>query len=254
MAKTFKIKEVSELTAVTVRTLHYYDEIGLLKPSCKTQSSHRLYSEDDILRLQQITALKYMGFSLEKIMNIVSNPLYSNKDSLRAQTKMIKDETIRLQKVEKLLQSLVTQLDIDDTIDWTTVTRIIEVMQMGEINKESWYEKYLSIVELKEFQELRVRFSDDYWELYNRRWEALYVEVESNLHTSPESETAMKLAKKWLDLVDEVYPRHSTLRKKMWEAYKAGIIPQNSLPHKQEVINYISVATEKLKIGQKRLG
>jgi hypothetical protein len=79
------------------------------------------------------------------------------------------------------------------------------------------------------------------------RWNDLYHEVEINLNTDPESHTGMQLAKKWLNLVDEVYPRSSPLRKKLWEAYKAGVIPQNSLPYNRGVINYINKATEKFK-------
>jgi DNA-binding transcriptional MerR regulator len=254
MPKTFRIKEIAELTSVTARTLHYYDEIDLLTPSHKTPSGHRLYSEEDILRLQQITALKYMGFSLEQISNIASNPIYNTRDSLRTQSTMIKDKAIRLQNVAKLLESIVNQLDIDDTINWTTITKIIEVMQMSENDRETWYKKYLSISELIELEEIKKRYSDEHWDIYNRQWEKLYKEVEANLHTLPESETGMQLAKKWLELVDEIYPRTSKLRKKLWEAFKAGVYPQNALSHDLEIINYITKATEKFKREQNRLG
>ena len=71
MAKTYKIKAFSKLTSVTVRTLQYYDDIGLLVPSFKTESSYRLYSDGDLFRLQQIIALKYMGFNLKQIQVVL---------------------------------------------------------------------------------------------------------------------------------------------------------------------------------------
>ena len=55
MTKSYRIKAFSALTNVTVRTLHYYDEVGLLNPSGKTAAGHRLYSEKDLLILQQFT-------------------------------------------------------------------------------------------------------------------------------------------------------------------------------------------------------
>lgn len=63
----YSIGQLSKETGVTVRTLDYYDEINLLNPSSTTEGGHRLYAEDDVLRLQQVLAMKYMGFSLEQI-------------------------------------------------------------------------------------------------------------------------------------------------------------------------------------------
>ncbi len=57
-------KELSNLTQVSVRTLHHYDQIGLLKPSLRQSNNYRLYSEKDLLKLQQIIALKFFGFEL----------------------------------------------------------------------------------------------------------------------------------------------------------------------------------------------
>jgi len=63
MDTMYRIKEFSDKTSVTVRTLQYYDDIDLLKPSSRSQAGHRLYSEGDMLKLQQITTLKFMGFN-----------------------------------------------------------------------------------------------------------------------------------------------------------------------------------------------
>ena len=65
------IQELTRETGVTVRTLRYYDQIDLLKPSGKTDGGHRLYSERDVVRLQQILFLKEMGFSLKEITNML---------------------------------------------------------------------------------------------------------------------------------------------------------------------------------------
>ena len=80
------IKEFSKLTSVSVRTLHHYDDIGLLKPSIRLPNGYRLYSETDLLTLQQIIALKFFGFELSNIQTL----LKGRKDALiqfRAQKK-----------------------------------------------------------------------------------------------------------------------------------------------------------------------
>jgi DNA-binding transcriptional MerR regulator len=61
---TWKVGELAERTGVSVRTLHHYDEIGLLSPPWRTEVGHRLYSVRDILRLQQIRSLRALGFGL----------------------------------------------------------------------------------------------------------------------------------------------------------------------------------------------
>ena len=65
--KLFQAREFAALTGVTVRTLHHYDRLGLLKPSRYTRAGYRLYSERDLSRLEQIVALKFIGFSLKEI-------------------------------------------------------------------------------------------------------------------------------------------------------------------------------------------
>ena len=65
------IQELTRETGVTVRTLRYYDQIDLLKPSGKTEGGHRLYSENGVIRLQQILFLKEMGFSLKETANML---------------------------------------------------------------------------------------------------------------------------------------------------------------------------------------
>lgn len=63
----WKVGDLAGRTGLSVRTLHHYDEIGLLSPSGRTGSGHRLYSAEDVLRLQRIRSLRALGFSLEEI-------------------------------------------------------------------------------------------------------------------------------------------------------------------------------------------
>lgn len=68
--KQWYIKQLSEMTKVSVRTLHHYDNIGLLKPSARLKNGYRLYTEADLLKLQQIIALKFFGFKLSQIKHL----------------------------------------------------------------------------------------------------------------------------------------------------------------------------------------
>jgi DNA-binding transcriptional MerR regulator len=85
MQTTMKVGTLAKRTGLTVRTLHHYDEIGLLSPSHRTQSGHRLYGEEEFSRLQQIASLKHLGLPLEEIRECLTRPEYSLERVLNLQ-------------------------------------------------------------------------------------------------------------------------------------------------------------------------
>ncbi|MDQ0340515.1 DNA-binding transcriptional MerR regulator [Caldalkalibacillus uzonensis] len=82
---TYTISEFADLTAVTVRTLHYYDEIGLLKPSGYNKQGHRLYTNADLIGLQKVVTLKFLGFSLDQIKQMLDEGSRDIRHSLQWQ-------------------------------------------------------------------------------------------------------------------------------------------------------------------------
>src|SRR5580704_14077696 len=72
--QTWKVGALAKVTGLTVRALHYYDDIGLLRPSRRTTAGHRLYGADDVARLYRISLLRRLGFPLEQITNVLEDP------------------------------------------------------------------------------------------------------------------------------------------------------------------------------------
>ncbi|GAA4845437.1 hypothetical protein GCM10023310_24230 [Paenibacillus vulneris] len=103
MRKHWKVGELARMTGLTVRTLRYYDQIGLFSPSDQTDSGHRLYSEKDLSRLQQILSLKELGLSLEEVKSALTGGHLSPLEIVTLQITRIKEQ-IRLQ--QKLLEQL----------------------------------------------------------------------------------------------------------------------------------------------------
>jgi len=104
--KKYSTKALSVLAGVSVRTLHYYDKIGLLKPAIRSDKNYRWYGDNELLRLQQIRFYKVLQFSLEEIKEILNDP---NFDLIKAlefhqQELQTQQETISnlLAKIEKL--------------------------------------------------------------------------------------------------------------------------------------------------------
>ena len=104
-----KVSEVSKLTGVSVRTLHYYDEIGLLKPDSIGENNYRLYHERNLRQLQQILFFRELGIPLKKIKQIIQNPDFDSIEALEMQRKVLEE------KREKLSELIAT---IDKTIQF----------------------------------------------------------------------------------------------------------------------------------------
>lgn len=83
------VKEVSNLTGVSIRTLQYYDKIGLLHPAHRTQAGYRLYDDTALERLQQILLFRELEFSLEDIRKILKNPEFDREKALEQQITLL---------------------------------------------------------------------------------------------------------------------------------------------------------------------
>ncbi len=94
------VNEVSKLTGVSVRTLHYYDEIGLLIPAVTTDAGYRMYDDTNLERLQQILLFKELEFSLRDIKKMIDSPDFDREKALSEQIKLL---TLKKEHFENLI-------------------------------------------------------------------------------------------------------------------------------------------------------
>ena len=85
------VSETAKLTNISVRTLHYYDEIGLLKPTGTTEAGYRYYDEEALTALQQILLYRELDFPLKEIKDMLSKPDYDRQEALAAHKMCIRD-------------------------------------------------------------------------------------------------------------------------------------------------------------------
>ncbi len=104
----YKVKEVADMAGISVRMLHHYDKIGLLKPESINTAGYRLYSNKNLDRLQQILFFKELNFPLQEIKIILDSPNFNRKEALKTHRQLLLEKKIRL---EKIIQS------VDKTID-----------------------------------------------------------------------------------------------------------------------------------------
>jgi DNA-binding transcriptional MerR regulator len=110
-ATTYTVGEVADLAQVSVRALHHYDELGLLVPAERTDAGYRRYTEDDLERLQQVLFYRELGFRLEEIGEIMSDPAFDRREALAAQRGLIAERVLRYEAMLGLIDKTLASLE-----------------------------------------------------------------------------------------------------------------------------------------------
>lgn len=111
MSRRFRVSELAELSGVSVRTLHYYDEIGLLSPSDRTGAGYRLYDESELLRLQQILIRRELGFSLAQIGRALDDPGFDQRAALVEQRTALAARADQARDMIRSIDAALSRLD-----------------------------------------------------------------------------------------------------------------------------------------------
>jgi DNA-binding transcriptional MerR regulator len=107
----YKVGDVAKLAHVSVRTLHHYDETGLLVPPERSEAGYRLYTPEDLERLQQVLFHKELGFCLEDIRDLMSDPVFDRREALIAQRDQIAMRALRLEAMLGLIDRTLASLE-----------------------------------------------------------------------------------------------------------------------------------------------
>lgn len=126
------IGELARRTGLSVRALHYYDEIGLLSPARRTAAGHRRYTAGDIARLQQIVALRQLGFSLEEVRDCLTSPACSPQRVLDLHLVRLREQLALLEELRERLEALTVMLGTVEDVSIDVLIATIEVMQRME--------------------------------------------------------------------------------------------------------------------------
>ncbi len=157
-----RVGQLARRTGLTVRTLHHYDQIGLLFPARRTPSGHRLYGNAEVHRLQQIRSLRQLGFSLNEIAACLDEPEYSLAEVLRLHIEAL-DEQIEMQRrLRSRLKGLADQLASVGSVSMDGLIQTIEVTTMIDKHYTPEQLEYLE-ARRRSVGEDRIRAVQDEW-------------------------------------------------------------------------------------------
>ncbi len=213
------VKEVSNLTGISVRTLHYYDEIGLLKPTGKSEAGYRLYDDKALETLQQVLFFREFDIPLKEIKVIMADPARDRNQILQMQRKML---TAKKERMERLIASIDRILKGDNKMDFAifdrkeieemfrqTYERMPEKIRQLAVDEfggvEEWKNHYMDVVSSEDMQKKYAKMVEwyggkeayqaasahplgrDVAESYGRRIEAVIKKLAGKKNCSPDS-------------------------------------------------------------------
>lgn len=242
------VKDLSKLTGVSVQTLHHYDRIDLLAPSLRMPNGYRLYSEKDLLRLQQILALKFFGFDLEQIKSLLAGKV-NVQEHFAVQAKFLHEKAQGLMTASQTLERILSECNQDKSIPWETIIQLIEVFKMAQELEAKWVANVFTAEELKQYARfeagLKTRFTLEDKRAFDAQWFELVQDIKFNLDKDPAGPIGVKLAKQVMDLVDALYGKeHANLKHQIWEkGFKKGKVGEDHL-FTPEIVAWLDKAND----------
>ncbi len=229
------VKDLSKLTGISVQTLHHYDRIGLLTPSHRLPNGYRLYTEKDLLRLQQIIALKFFGFELSQIKSLLKLEV-SLKDNFKVQSQLLQKKANELLKSSQTLNEIIENCSGNESISWETIIHLIEVFRMTEKLEKSWAGKVFTPEQLKEYAAfetgLKTRFTPSDKKAFEKAWADLIAEIGRNIDKDPKSDFGIAIGQRCMEMINKLYGKnHANLKHAIWEkGYKGNQMdPENAI-------------------------
>ncbi|MFW6202445.1 MAG: MerR family transcriptional regulator [Gemmatimonadota bacterium] len=212
------VGELAERTGLTVRTLHHYDEIGLLVPSRRSASGYRLYDDADLARLQQILLFRELDFPLETIGQLLDDPSFDRRTALRSQRELLVERIRRTEAIIRAVDRTVESLEGERVMSATEMFEGFDATRYEEEARERWGETDA----YKESMRRARDYDADDWARIKAEGEQVMEEMAKLLAAGhrPDDEAAMALAERHRLHIDRwFYPCSRAMHAGLAEMY-----------------------------------
>jgi DNA-binding transcriptional MerR regulator len=192
-----KVGELARRTGLSVRALHHYDEIGLLSPSHRSESGYRLYTEADVMRLQQIRSLRTLGFSLAAAGEFLGRSDVTPDRVLRLHIAHLQEQIAAQQGLRSRLERVAGRWRSDEKVPTEEFLQIIEETTM--------FEKYYTPEQMAALKARGEALGPEHIRQVEGEWPELMAKVKAEMDqgTDPADERVQALARRWRELIAE---------------------------------------------------
>jgi DNA-binding transcriptional MerR regulator len=215
--EAFKVGELARRTGLTVRTLHHYDDIGLVKPSLHTDSGHRLYTDVDIARLQQVLSLRQLGLSLGEVRDCLDRPGFTPLEVIGLHTARLREQIDRQRRLCGRLDAIAARLRTAGEPSAEEFLRTIEEMTV--------LEKLYTPEQMERFREAGESAGPEEVRAVEEAWTGLLADVRAARDLDPASPRAQELAHRWDELSErtmKAFQAFPELKEAVTENYGQG--------------------------------
>lgn len=225
--------QVAKQRNVSVRTLRYYDQIGLLTPSYKEDNGRRYYSEEDLFTLEKITLLKSLMLPLEDIQSLLDKLSY--RDILIAHHNHLQEQLSLLQNSISNTNSLINMIDLEGSLSWERVSHLVQVSQTGT---KKWMDYFQEEERLFLKQMLPNLGSNDQM---TQQYVSLLRKIEWCIKhgIQPESEAGIQIAVELMEISNETFGGDEDLMNKFWEVRKKPAEQTGLYPVSEEGLLFV---------------
>jgi MerR family transcriptional regulator, thiopeptide resistance regulator len=243
--EALKVGELARRTGLTIRTLHHYDEIGLLKPSLHTEAGHRLYTAKDIARLQQVISLRQLGFSLEEVRDCLTRPDFSPLAVIELHLARLREQIEWQRQLCERLEAVAGHFRAAGEVSVEAFLQTIEVMSMMD--------KYYTPEQMEYLKERREKLGEERLQQSHQDWAELIalVRAEMDKGTDPTDAKVQALARRWMGLINKFTGGNPGIEqsvKRLWQEQGDNLAAQHGSEYDpRPVASYIDKAIQAAK-------
>ncbi|HEY9766190.1 MAG TPA: MerR family transcriptional regulator [Chroococcales cyanobacterium] len=200
---SFKVKAVADLAGISVRALHHYDQIGLLKPASASPSGYRLYSEGNLERLQQILFFRELGFALPEIAAIIDRPGFDKKQALLTHKQLLLEKQKRLQAMIGSVERTIVAMERGIPMEKESMFEGFDESRMEEYREEARAKYGKEIVD-QSYQKVS-KYSKEEWAAIQAEGREIEESLASRLDEDPASPEVQQRVEQWFRLINDRY-------------------------------------------------
>ncbi|APQ77253.1 MerR family transcriptional regulator [Clostridium botulinum] len=212
----YKIKEVADMAGISVRMLHHYDKIGLLDPESVSAAGYRLYSDENLDRLQQILFFKELNFPLQEIKIILDSPNFNKKEALETHRQLLLEKKLRLEKIIQSVDKTINSMEGEFKMDKKEILNVFSMTEIEEHQRkysEEVKEKYGNTSAYKESNEKTSKYTKEDWSNIMKDWDIIYKKLANLMDKNPDDKEVQEyihqsrehISKNFYDCTPEIF-------------------------------------------------